>query len=91
MSQAEYDAQEHPDCYAREPGEWPCIDCGADVGERYDQRRDMYVADRSCGNCDEPLCRSCQDKAAELIGVDNDMCAKCALPLHPPAETEQKP
>jgi DNA-directed RNA polymerase subunit RPC12/RpoP len=75
-NQAEYDAQEHPDCYAREPGEYPCIDCGADVGESaIAWELHGRIAPRSeCPECSEPLCSKCADKDSEI----SERCAKCA-------------
>lgn len=69
---------------------YPCIDCGEDVGESEPLTRyDDFGPRRICQSCNEPLCRPCCDKAAETLGYDNDLCAKCAREERENAEASQ--
>jgi hypothetical protein len=56
--------------------EWPCIDCGADVGESaIAWELHGRIAPRSeCPECSEPLCSKCADKDSEI----SERCAKCS-------------
>lgn len=66
--------------------EYPCVDCGEDVGETMISRPGNYVdefcAARKCDKCEEPLCRACEDKAAETVGVDYSTCKACTAIVH---------